>query len=155
MKMSSDKSSSNIKKRTQSLVSNARIQNLKAQDSNRTSLPNINDKELPKLKSCLKSESTVSRSPSKSPSKRVSSTDQQTKPDSDESILPPSLRSEERDSLGASLSIRFSQMVNLREYDGESAPETVRKTGHPAIYRPVNFRLDERNTVIQTDSTKV
>ena len=70
------------------------------------------------------------------------------KPKSDsDPTLPPSMRSEEgRNS--ESLNIRFSQMVNLREYDGELAPETVRKTHQQPIYRITNFRVDQNNFIV-------
>merc|ERR1719186_2555098 len=104
-----------------------------------------------KLKSCLKSESVISKKPSKDAKRKDTNQENLTidnKPEfgSNDSVLPPSLRSERRQS--ESLNIRFSQMVNLREYDGELAPETVRKTNHRPIYRVLNFRTDELDFVV-------
>merc|ERR1712173_32499 len=66
--------------------------------------------------------------------------------------LPPSMRLDNRQS--DSLSIRFSQMVNLREYDGEQPPETVRKTNHQPIYRITNFRVDQNNFIVDDNENK-
>ena len=53
----------------------------------------------------------------------------------------------------ASVGIRFSQMVNLREYDGELAAETVRSTKQQPIYRVLNFRTDENDLVVDSSTT--
>ena len=47
-------------------------------------------------------------------------------------------------------SMRFSQMVNLREYDGELAPDTVRSTKQQPIYRVLNFRTDENDLIVDS-----
>jgi len=49
-----------------------------------------------------------------------------------------------------SVGIRFSQMVNLREYDGELAPDTVRSTKQQPIYRTLNFRTDENDLIVDS-----
>ena len=66
---------------------------------------------------------------------------------------PPSMRGRNSVEQAASVGIRFSQMVNLREYDGELAAETVRSTKQQPIYRVLNFRTDENDLVVDSSTT--
>lgn len=165
---SSPTNKSNIKTRSQSIGGISRITKLKASENqiqiHRGSVPNISENnssgesQVPivfdktesfiKLKSCLKSESIIkSKSQKSDQTENNNNNNSSSKPKSDsDPTLPPSMRPDYRNS--ESLNIRFSQMVNLREYDGELAPETVRKTNQQPIYRITNFRVDQNNFIV-------
>merc|ERR1712032_1591899 len=117
-----------------------------------------------KLKSILKSESQINSESRINAAKSSSS-----KPNGINSTIneaasaydtnehgPPSMRSRNQSiEPSASVGIRFSQMVNLREYDGELAPETVRSTKQQPIYRVANFRTDENDFIVESTPSEL
>jgi hypothetical protein len=161
---------SKLNKRSQSIGGISRIHKLKTSENiihiHRGSVPIIsenNNEQAPvvfdktesfiKLKSCLKSESIIKSRSQKSDQTENNNNDNIARPKSgSDPTLPPSMRLDNRQS--DSLNIRLSQMVNLREYDGEQPPETVRKTNHQPIYRITNFRVDQNNFIVDDNENK-
>jgi hypothetical protein len=119
-----------------------------------------------KLKSILKSDSQIIKPDSRENSAKskaaTSGTDKslsmldEIKKTKSQPSEPPSMRARNQSmDKSGSVGIRFSQMVNLREYDGELAPETVRSTKQQPIYRVLNFRTDENDLIVDSSPSEL